>query len=85
MSMEEPFMPADEPAAAHDPRDRDLDGDAEVDRDVDDEAAVDDPDADRAAAHQREHAAGSPFRTPVPGARLSAEELDADLTDQPDA
>ena len=84
MSMEEPFMPGDEPAPAPDPREHDVDEDADCDRDVDDEPAVDDPDADRAAERQFEHTEGGPFRTPVAGDRLTAEQLETDLGDEPE-
>lgn len=75
MSMSEPFMPIDEPVDTSKPTDRDL----EIDGDVFFEQSTDDPDELRAAHDMREHAENTPFRTPSPGARLTASELRADL------
>jgi hypothetical protein len=77
MSMSEPFMPAQEPAASSKPSDRDLDADT----DVFIESGVDDPDAQEAAARQRARVEDAPFRTPVAGARLTEDELEQDLGD----
>ncbi|MDO9395237.1 MAG: hypothetical protein Q7T71_01685 [Herbiconiux sp.] len=79
MSTSDPFLPFPEPRAEGepDPREHDLDPEA----DVLIEPSVDDPDAERAAAAERARALDAPFRTPVAGDRLTAEELEADLGD----
>ncbi|GAA2243200.1 hypothetical protein N1031_13295 [Herbiconiux moechotypicola] len=79
MSTSDPFLPFPDPVPlpgdGPDPRDHDLDHDT----DVDDERAVSDSDAEKAAERAREHNAGTPFRRPEAGSRLSAEELAREL------
>jgi len=70
--MSEPFMPAHEPHPSDDPRDIDLDHDADVIRDsADDEAATD----------AAEPSTPSDFRTPQPGDRLTEAMLREDFRD----
>lgn len=75
MSTTDPFLPFNEPPADPDSAERDIDSDV----DTLDEAPVDDPDADRAAAEELEREAEPSFRTPEPGSRLTAEQLEQDL------
>jgi hypothetical protein len=72
MSMSEPFLPAREPGAQPDPRDREIDQDVDV---LPDAPPTDDADAD--AVH--EGAPRPPFRTPEPHAGLTAERLAEEL------
>ncbi|RWZ67990.1 hypothetical protein ELQ92_01650 [Labedella populi] len=81
MSTSEPFMPAHEPRADQDPRDREID--ADVDADENEEAGVPDVDADTAAAHEP-HGRSSVVRTPSPGDRLSPDTLEDAMSDRND-
>ncbi|WP_243076903.1 hypothetical protein [Microbacterium sp. SS28] len=74
MSSAEPFMPEHEPPAPRPDTERDIDHDVDV---FPDDAAVEAPDG---SAFDAETPA-PPFRPPVPGARLTPEELAADLGD----
>lgn len=65
MSMAEPFLPSSRPA-------RDAE---QAERDLDVEAAAD------AAEPEVDLPPAGPFRTPAPGARLSADELAAEIGD----
>ena len=75
MSSAEPFMPSHEPAAAPDPAEHDLD--ADVDVPLDPHASSPEEIAAAEAAWAR--AAKPSFRTPTPGAHLSARELADEL------
>lgn len=77
MSMSEPFMPAPKSRDSRELLDDDIDEDARVD--VLEDSGVDDPDAEHAAQEQRARAEDTSFRTPQPGASLTAEQLDEEL------
>jgi len=75
MSTAEPFMPLHEPAADSDPREHDLDGDVDVSPDR--EAGA--PEEVAAAEAEWARTPKPAFRTPTPGAHLTADELRDDL------
>lgn len=77
MSTAEPFMPAHEPASPIPDRERDIDGDVDV--------LFDEVDPDQGELEIDHDAPPPPFQTPVPGDRLTAEQLESDLTEAPDS
>lgn len=68
--MSEPFMPAHEPRPSDDPRDIDLDHDADV---------IAGPADDDAATDAAEPSTPTDFRTPHPGDRLTEARLHEDF------
>jgi hypothetical protein len=73
MSMSEPFLPAHEPPSEPDPRERDIDTDADVFVEPDEETDL----AEEVPV--RENAPRPPFRTPTPGDGLTPDQLADDL------
>jgi hypothetical protein len=71
MSTAEPFIPAETPRESPTAHEHDVDGDT----DVLPEQGVTDPDAESAPVEEPK----ATFRTPTPGARLTAEELEDDV------
>lgn len=74
MTTAEPFMPAHEPSRAVPDTERDIDGDVDV--------LFGEADPDQGALEIDHDAPAPPFHTPVPGARLTAEQLEADLSEE---
>jgi hypothetical protein len=79
MSTAKPFMPAGEPSAAADPTEHDIDTDVDILDSTGDDAATTGVGGSAEARPVREGNEAPPFRTPTPGARLTAEQLEADL------
>lgn len=76
MSTAEPFMPAHEPAPPLPGTEHDIDGDVDV--------LFDDVDPDQGELEIDHDAPAPPFHPPVPGDRLTAEQLESDLASAPD-
>jgi hypothetical protein len=83
MSTTEPFMPADEPLDTDSPESTDVEGDRDGAVDVLPDAAS--ATQDNAVAPRSDDPAADAddpaFRTPTPGERLTADELEAQIGD----
>ena len=80
MSTAEPFMPADEPHDAPPGTDHDVDHDTDVilNGDADDTAE----EAEGGEDPTPDYPLSATFHTPVPGERLTAEQLEHDLENE---